>query len=79
MIHIDRVIQITQDFKPHDYKIVALGSEYRHGGYIFEMNNAVITSTYHEGTLNLQCIDSGETRKVHSVLIIEFDGVEVFI
>ncbi len=82
MLSLTRAIQTAQDKKPHNFKFVAKGSKQnkRNGGYIVEMNDAVVTSTnYERRKMNLRSVKNGQMRWCYYVLLIEFDGHEVIL
>jgi len=82
MLHISKAIALAQNNKPHDFKFVTKGTakNKRKGGYIVEMNNAVVTSSnYERRKMNLKSLDSNQMRWCYYVLLIEFDGHEIFL
>ena len=82
MLYLFKAIELAQDGNPHDFKFVAKGSEEnnRKGGDIVEMKQAVVTSSNNElQKLNLKSTISGEKRWMYYVLLLEFDGQEIFL
>jgi len=82
MIHISEVLHTIQDNKPHDFIFIAKGTEInkRKGGYKVVMNNSVVTSiTSTERKFNLKSLNSNIIRWCYYVLLINFDGKEVYI
>lgn len=82
MLHISKVLEIAHDGRPHNFKFVAKGNQHkkRKGGYWVEMTNAVVTSSnFARRKMNLKSLDSGQTRWAYNVLLIEFDGHEIFL
>lgn len=82
MLGITRAIQIAQDGQPHNFKFVSKGTakNKRKGGYIVEINNAVVTSSnYEKRKMNIKSLDSGQLRWCYYVLLTELDGHEVIL
>lgn len=82
MLNQQRAIDLAQDGKPHSFKFVAKGTEgkNRKGGYIVSMENAVVTSSnFERRKMNIKCLDSAQIRMCYFILLIEFDGHEIFV
>jgi len=76
MLKHSRAIQLANNGKPHSFTFVAKGDDRRKGGYLIHIPKAVISSTYHGGTVNLQ-LENGQFRKLYWCLLIRFDNVEI--
>jgi len=80
MIHISRIPQIMERKDRHG-KPVPFSLKYVKvsTGEIIEISNAVLTSTYHYGTVNIMLLESKQLRKLHLPLIVEFNKTQTFI
>jgi len=76
MFKISKAIQIANNGKPHSFVFVAKGDDRRKGGYLIQIPRAVVSSSYHKGTVNLQ-LANGKFRKLYWCLLIYFDGIEI--
>lgn len=50
---------------------------FKKDGSLAVFENAVCSSSYHKGTLNIYCPASAQTRTVKTIFITEFNGKEV--
>lgn len=76
MLKLNKAKQIAQNGKPHNFVFVAKGDDRRKGGYLIHLPIAKVSSTYHEGTVNLQ-LENGQYRKLYWCLLIKLDNVEI--
>ena len=62
-------------------KPIAFSLKYvkRSTGEIIFIEQAVMTSNFHLGTINIKILPSGEIRKIILPLILEFNNTPVFI
>lgn len=82
MISLLRAINLIENGEHHDIKFVTAGSikNKRAGGYEVEMINCKVLSSNNERQkLNVKSTDSGQIRWVSFVLLIDVDGIEIFI
>ncbi len=47
-------------------------------GEIIGIDSAVLTSSFHKGTMNIKVLSSGKIRKVIIPLIVEYNGSPVY-
>lgn len=79
MISYSEMLLKAQDNKPHNFVIVAKGDNKRSGGYLITIKDAVVLSSYHYGSsFNLKSLNSDQIRKIYTILILKFDGQEVW-
>ena len=72
------MLKTAQNSKPHDFIFITKGDEYRRGGYVAKMKNSIVSSSFHQNsTFNLKSLNSGQIRKVYTMLITRFDGKKV--
>jgi len=62
----------------HQFTFVAKGTKKTSGGYRVTAR-AIVTSSNSDGTINLKVVSSGQVRKIHKILITEFDKKKVIL
>lgn len=80
MIHISRIPQIMERKTP-DRKPMPFSLKYvkKSTGEIIDIRDAVLTSSHHQGTINIKILSSGEIRKLILPLIVEFNNIKTFL
>lgn len=79
MLHFSKIPQIAsrKDGKnkpiPFSFQYVKVNT-----GEIIRVDRAVMTSSFHQGTMNVRILSSGQIRKVIIPLIIEFNNSPVY-
>lgn len=79
IIHIKQVIAELERKDDSGKAIPFSGRVLKKDGTTALFENAVCTSTYHNGTANIYTPASQETRKIRLLHFIEFNGKEVVI
>ena len=79
MIHISKIHQIalrkdkTGKPLPFSFDYVKAST-----GEVIRVENAVMTSSHHSGTMNVKILSSGQVRKITTALIILFNNSPVY-
>jgi hypothetical protein len=80
MIHFSKIIPIAErkDSRgapvPFSLKYVKKST-----GELITLDNCVLTSSHHSGTINIKLLDSGQVRKLIIPLIVEFNKTPVYL
>lgn len=79
MIHLSR-LRVLLERRDGSGRPVSFNCKYikKSTGEIIVISNAVVTSSYNMGTVNVMLLDSGQIRKLVLPLIIEFNGKQVY-
>ena len=80
MIHISKIPEIAKR-KDKTGKPVPFSLKYvkKSTGQIITVENAVMTSSHHMGTMNIKILASGQIRKLITALIIEFNQTKIYL
>ncbi len=78
MIHFSKIKEIANRTSggknvPFSFKYVKAST-----GEIISVDKAVMTSSFHQGTMNIKVIPSGQIRKIIIPLVIEFNNSPVY-
>ncbi len=80
MIHLWRIISIMERKdaagRPVPFSLVYVK---KGSGEKINIDNAVLTSSHHLGTVNIMILESGQVRKLILPLIIQFNNIETFL
>jgi len=79
MIKLDRVMKLCFDNREHEFVFVAKGTRAakRAGGYIVRVKGIVTSTNFFNQTMNILIVESGETRKFYSILMLEYEQTKV--
>jgi hypothetical protein len=80
MIHVSKLPQIMER-KDKNGKPVPFSFKYvkKESGEIINIESAILTSSYHRGSVNVRILPSSEIRKLILPLFIEFNKTTVYI
>ena len=80
MLHFSKILHVAgrKDGRgkplPFSLKYVKVST-----GEVITVEKAVITSSFHQGTMNIKLLPSGQIRKIIIALIIEFNQSPVYL
>jgi hypothetical protein len=79
MIHISKITDLASRTDKKGIKL-AFSLKYVkvNSGEIITIENAILTSSHHSGTINVKILDSAQIRKLTLALIIEFNHTPVY-
>lgn len=76
MINVNTITTILSKQKGREFSLKLIKKS---NGEIIEIDKCVMTSDYFDNkTMNIKIIASGEIRKIRTISIIEFDGIETY-